>query len=195
MPKKISVKRAKTKRKDPKNTKKMTAADKAAELAAEARRKKSLEAITVYEKALKALQQRNLSTASDLLQKVIGDYPEERELHERSRRYLEVCRRVSEPKPTPQTPEELVYAATLALNDGAPHEALRHLEAALSERPDSDDVQYLLAVTKAVAGEHSTAVIHLQRAIELNPDNRFLARNEPSFETLQDEDSFQKLVS
>ena len=56
-------------------------------------------------------------------------------------------------------------------------------------------MQYLLAVTKAVAGEHSTAVIHLQRAIELNPDNRFLARNEPSFETLQDEDSFQKLVS
>ena len=193
-----SAKRKNPKRAAParkRSKKKKSAGDQLANRAAQARRKKSLEAIALYEKALKALQRRDLSTASNLFQRVIDDFPEERELHERSRRYLEVCRRGSAPKPTPQTLEERVYAATLALNAGAPDEALRHLEAALSERPDSDDVQYMLAVANAADGEHSAAVTHLQRAIELNPDNRFLARNEPSFEALQDEVSFQQLVS
>ncbi len=174
--------------------KKREAQSRSVNRAAEARRKRSREAIGLYEKALKALQRRNVSSASDLFQRVLDDFPEERELHERCRRYLEVCRRELTPEPKPQTFEERVYAATLALNAGSPGDALRHLEAALAEQPDSDHVQYMLAVTRAVDGEHSAAVTHLQRAIELNPDNRFLARNEPSFDTLQDEETFQLAV-
>ena len=135
-----------------------------------------------------------MSTASDLFQRVIDDFPAERELHERSRRYLEVCRRELIPEPTPKSFEERVYAATIALNAGSPDDALRHLEEALAEQPDSDHVQYMLAVTRAVDGENSAAVSHLRRAIELNPDNRFLARNEPGFEALQDEETFRQAV-
>jgi predicted Zn-dependent protease len=162
--------------------------------AAKARRQKSREAVALYEKALKTLQRRNLLTASDLFQKLIDDFPEERELHERSRRYLAVCRRGSNPAPNPKTFEERVYAATLALNAGSSDEALQYLKAALVEQPDNDHVQYMLAVTRAVGGERSAAVTHLGRAIELNPDNRFLARNEPSFAALRDEDTFWQVV-
>ena len=191
-----------TKRKNPSlaapvrtTLKKKSASNKAANLAAAARRKKSLEAIGLYKKALKELQQRNLSTASELFQRVIDDFPLEKEIHERTRRYLEICRRALVPSSTPKTLEEQVYAATLALNAGAPDEAVRYLGAAASEQPDRDDVQYILAMARAVDGEHSVAVAHLKRAIELNPDNKFLARNEPSFESLQDEVLFQQLVS
>ena len=163
--------------------------------AAEDRRKKSLKAVALYERALGTLQKRRLSTAAALFRRVIDDFPDEWELHERCRRYLEVCARETTPDPTPETLEERVYAATLALNAGAPDKALEHLEAAEAKEPDSDHVQYMLAVAQATAGETKTAVTHLNRAIELNPDNRFLARNEPSFETLRENAAVRQALS
>ena len=163
--------------------------------AAEARRKKHLKAVGLYEQALEALQRRELRVAARRFEKVIKDFPEERELHERSRRYLQVCERSTTPAPAPQGLEERVYAATLALNAGSEQEALEHLEAAVSEAPDSEQVQYMLAVARAAAGDETTAVTHLLRAIELNPDNRFLARHEPSFETLQEDEAFKRMIS
>ena len=88
-----------------------------------------------------------------------------------------------------------MYAATLALNAGSEQEALEHLEAAVAEAPDSEQVQYMLAVARAAAGDETTAVTHLLRAIELNPDNRFLARHEPIFETLHEDEAFKRLLT
>ena len=154
-----------------------------------------MKAVAVYERALGTLQKRRLSTAAALFRRVIDDFPDERELHERCHRYLEVCARETTPDPTPETPEERVYAATLALNAGAPDKALEHLAAAAASEPDSDHVHYMLAVARAAAGETKAAVTHLHRAIELNPDNRFLARNEPSFETLLENAAVRKALS
>ena len=97
--------------------------------------------------------------------------------------------------PTPETLEERVYAATLALNAGAPDRAIEHLDVAAAKEPDSDHIHYMLAVARAAAGETKRAVTHLERAIELNPDNRFLARNEPSFETLQENAAVRRALS
>ena len=167
----------------------------ASKRAAEGRRKKSLKALAVYERALETLQKRKLSTAAALFRRVIDDFPDERELHERCRRYLEVCNRETTPDPTPETLEERVYAATLALNAGAPDRAIEHLDVAAAKEPDSDHIHYMLAVARAAAGETKRAVTHLERAIELNPDNRFLARNEPSFETLQENAAVRRALS
>ena len=167
----------------------------ASKRAAEERRKKSLKALAVYERALETLQKRKLSTAAALFRRVIDDFPDERELHERCHRYLEVCNRETTPDPTPETLEERVYAATLALNAGAPDEAIEHLEVAAAKEPDSDHIHYMLAVARAAAGETKRAVTHLERAIELNPDNRFLARNEPSFEALQENAAVRRALS
>ena len=163
--------------------------------AAEARRRESLKAVGIYEKGLHALQERKLGLAAAQFRKVIGRFPEERELHERSRRYLEVCERQSTPTPRPATLEERVYAATLALNNSTPQDALVHLESAASREPDNEQVQYMLALALAAAGNEPTAVSHLQRAIELNPDNRFLARHEPGFETMLENEVFQRLLA
>ena len=193
-----SPKKPATARKDPapkKAVKKMANPQAGAERAAEARRKKSLKALATYENALGAIQNRKLSSAATLFQKVINNFPDERELHERSRRYLEVCLRQTTPPPTPETLEERVYAATLALNDGATKEALAHLEAAAVQAPDSEQVHYMLAVARAATGDHATAVSHLDRAIELNPDNRFLARHEPTFQGLKEDERFRRMVT
>ena len=174
---------------------KEAAARRQADRAAEARRRESLKAVGIYEKALHALQRRRLGPAAALFRKLIDEFPDERELHERSRRYLQVCERQLAPAPTPETLEEQVYAATLALNNGATQDALAHLEAAAAREPDSEQVQYMLAVARAATGDGPTAVTHLHRAIELNPDNRFLARHEPSFEALQENEAFRQMVA
>ena len=151
-------------------------------------------ALGLYEQALETLQRGKIKGAATLFQRIIDKYPDERELHERSHRYLEVCKRQSAPAAAPKTLEERVFAATIALNSGAYDEALSHLETAVAEDPNSDHVQYMLAVARAGAGETAAASTHLRRALELNPDNRFLARNEPSFDVLKGDAAFQGVL-
>lgn len=151
------------------------------------------EAVALYERGLEALQRREFDEAAATLRAVLARYPEERELHERVRLYLRVCERETQPPaPPPQTVEDRVYAATVALNAGAPDEALTHLRSAIGEAPDNDHVHYMLAVAHAQRGEAEPAVAHLRRAIQLNPENRGLARQEPDFEVLRHHDAFRE---
>jgi hypothetical protein len=55
----------------------------------------------------------------DLFESVLRKYPEEKELHERVRLYLNICERQAAPRPAvPETLQERLYAATLAINGG-----------------------------------------------------------------------------
>ena len=163
--------------------------------AAKVRRERSARALQLYEQGIDAMQRRNFSAADATLREVVADYPEERELRERARVYLRVCERESSPPvPQPQSLKERTYAATLALNRGSLDEAVRHLDAAAAEDPDSDHVQYMLAVTRALRGETDAAVAHLRRAIELNADNRLLAQQEPDFKALQADAAFRRVI-
>lgn len=152
------------------------------------------QALGRYEQAMAALQQREFETAAALFSQVIDEFPAERELHERSRRHLQICRRESREAPTPNTLDERVYAATLALNAGLHDEALQHLDAAQRQNPDSDRVQYMLALARAEGGDLQAAGTHLLRAIELNPENRYLARHEPSLELLREDETIQNAL-
>jgi len=86
----------------------------------------------------------------------------------------------------PSTPDERVFAATLAINGGNYEEALKHLRAASSEAPEHDQALYMLASVLALRGEIAEAVPLLLRAIDLNPDNRSLARHDPDFGALRE---------
>jgi len=158
------------------------------------RRKKAEKALETYGKALDSLQRGRLDAAAKLLNKVIEDFPEEKELHERSRLYLEVCDRRAATESKPETTQERVYAATVALNNGDLSGALSLIEPAISEQPNSDQLQYMAALVRAEMGETEIAISHLHRAVEINPDNRFVARSESSFESLHPNESFQEII-
>jgi tetratricopeptide (TPR) repeat protein len=146
----------------------------------------------LYERGLEALQRHAFRRAEELLESVLARYPEEKELHERVRLYLNVCRRQAAPsEPTPQTVDERLYAATLSLNGGRYDEAISHLRLVRDEDPDNDYALYMLAVAHAQRGEHAEALAHLERAIALNPENRAQARRDPDLEALRDDESFQ----
>lgn len=153
------------------------------------------EAVALYEQGLLALQQRRFAEAAAIFRQVIARYPEERELLDRARLYLRVCEREMGPPPAaPQTVDDHLYAATLALNAGHPDAALSHLEAAAALAPDHDHLHYMLAVTHALRHERDLALTHLARAIALNPENRVLARQEPDFDALRGDPEFRRLI-
>ena len=149
-----------------------------------------IEAVAVYEQGVAALQEHEYARASSVLRSVLSRYPEEKELHERVRLYLNICDRHMAPRAaSPATPEERVFAATLAFNAGNYDEALEHLRIASTESPDHDHVLYMLASVLALRDELDEAVSLLLHAIELNPENRSMARHDPDLEPLRQYDS------
>jgi tetratricopeptide (TPR) repeat protein len=153
------------------------------------------EALAMYENGVRALQRHDYRGAATQFRTIMERYPEERELQERSHLYLRVCERETARQPaTPQTPQERVYAATVALNAGDTSTALDHLTRALSDSPESDHAHYIMSVALASKGDSPKALDHLRRAITLNSENRALARQDPDLEPLRSADEFRDLT-
>ena len=153
------------------------------------------EALAVYEAGVRALQRHDYLAGAEGFRGVIQGYPEERELVERARLYLQVCERENAKRPaTPQTAAEWVYAATLALNDGNQDRALTYLGKALETAPDSDHAHYIMAVALTDKGDSAAALRHLQQAIELNPDNRSTAIQDPDLDALRELSAFHEVL-
>jgi len=156
------------------------------------RRTTYIEAVALYEKGLETLQRHEFAEAAALFESVLRQYPEEKELHERVRLYLNICERQATPKEdSPQSLEERLYAATLAINGGRYDQALANLRLVRDEDPDNDHALYMLAVAHAQRGEPAEAIAHLERAIALNPENRALAKSDPDLEPIRGDDAFR----
>ena len=148
--------------------------------------------MAIYERGLEALQRHDYRGATDLLESVLRLYPDEKELHERVKLYLNICQRQTTPlEPSPQTIAERLYASTLAINGGRYDAALVQLRLVRDEDPDNEHALYMLAVAHAQRGEHAEAVAHLERAIALNRENRALARRDPDLEPLREDEAFR----
>ena len=160
--------------------------------AAPERRSTYFEAVALYERGLEALQRHDYQGAGDLFESVLRQYPEEKELHERVRLYLNICRRQATPREeAPQTIQERLYASTLAINTGRYDQAIAQLHLVRDEDPDNDHALYMLAVAHAQRGEHAESIAHLERAIALNPENRARAKHDPDLEPLRADEAFR----
>ena len=156
------------------------------------RRSTYFEAVTLYERGLEALQRHDYHGAGSLFESVLRQYPEEKELHERVRLYLNICRRqATSREEAPQTIEERLYASTLAINTGRYDQAIAQLHLVRDEDPDNDHALYMLAVAHAQRGEHAESIAHLERAIALNPENRARAKHDPDLEPLRADEAFR----
>ena len=164
--------------------------------ATKVRKARSTKALKIYEAGVTAVQKRKFSVAAKALKEIVNDYPEERELAERAKLYLTVCDRELHPiVAEPTTLDERLYAATVALNSGDISIAIEHLNAVATEKPADANVHYMLAVAYAMSENTGLSVTHLERAILLNPDNRLLARQEPDFENIHEDDRFRDLTT
>ena len=153
------------------------------------------EAVSLFERAMRALQRHEYATAADAFRGLISDYPREGALCERSMVYVALCERELARQPVePRTTEERLTAATAALNNGDDDRAASLALAVLSDMPQHDLALYLLAAVEARRGATDEALHLLGRAMAVNPEIRAQARHDADFEDLRDMDAFRDLL-
>ena len=72
--------------------------------------------------------------------------------------------------------------------------AREHLERILKQSPKTDFVLYGMAVLNCLTGRAEDALHYLHQAIQVNPANRFQARNDSDFRNLADDPRFTELL-
>ena len=161
--------------------------------AAVQRRSTYVEAVALYERGLAALQRHDYNGAADIFESVLRQYPEEKELHERVRLYLNICRRQATPREA--TPEDRRRAPLRrdALDQRRPLRRGDHASPSRARRGSRQRSRALHARRRARAARRASPkpIAHLERAIALNPENRAVARQDPDLEPLRADDAFR----
>ncbi len=115
---------------------------------------------------------------------------------ERARMFLRACdRRTGGGEPEPRQVDDQYYRAVLMTNRYQTDEAVTLLDQTLTRAPRDDRLLYLLAVNLFRRGDRGPALERLREAIAVRALNRNLARNDPDFEDIREDDDFCEVVS
>jgi tetratricopeptide (TPR) repeat protein len=119
----------------------------------------------------------------------------ERDVAQRAELHIAMCDRRLRPTAVSFGTAEEYYTYGVALiNARNPGEARAYLEKALAIAPGSDHIHYALALAQALAGDLAGAQENLRRAIELEPRNRLIARQDADFAPLARQAPFRSLL-
>jgi len=133
-----------------------------------------------FEAAMKLFHARRLKDARELF--ALAAEGPERDVAQRARLHIAMCdRRLQQLAPNLSTAEDYYNYGVALLNTRDIHGALAHLEKALEMSPDVDHIHYALALAQAMSGDTRNAYENLKRAIELEPRNRLIARQDADF--------------
>ena len=149
--------------------------------------------LSAFESAMKLFHARNLRQARELfLEAAKGP---ERDVANRATLHISMCDRRLEQAPVSLGSAEEYYNYGIALlNTRNAHEARVHLEKALQLSPGADHVLYALASAQALTGDFAAAYENLRRAIELEPRNRIIARQDADFAHFASQPPFDSLL-
>jgi tetratricopeptide (TPR) repeat protein len=152
------------------------------------------------EKQLAAFESAMRLFHARLLQEARGRFEQaaegpERDVAQRARLHIAMCdRRLPQEAPALLTADDHYNYAVALINTRSLAEARQHLEQALEIAPGSDHVHYALALAQALAGDFSGAQENLRRAIEIEPRNRIMARQDADFAPLANQAPFNALL-
>jgi tetratricopeptide (TPR) repeat protein len=133
-----------------------------------------------YERAIQLFSQRKLTEARDeFLQATKGPAPH---IADKARSYVQVCeRRTTTIEVQLSTAEDHFNYGVERMNARDVELARHHFGRALLLEPDADHILYTMALCCGLAGDGNGACENLKRAIDLEPRNRILARQDPEF--------------
>lgn len=146
-----------------------------------------------FEAASKLFHTRKFREAHDLFLRA-AEGPE-RDVAHRARLHAAMCaQRFQQPEVRCETVEDHYNYGVALLNARKVEEARTHLERALQMAPDSEHIHYALAGAHAITADAARAYEHLKRAIELDPKNRIMARQDGDFAAVAGQAQFQALL-
>ena len=153
----------------------------------------ALTQLAAFEAAMKLFHARQLSEARVLFQQAATGA--ERDVAQRAQLHIAMCdRRLQQTTVSFGTAEECCNYGIALINARNVAEARTHLEKALAIAPGSDHIHYALALAQALCGDLAAAHENLRRAIELEPRNRLIARQDADFAPLANQAAFRSLL-
>jgi tetratricopeptide (TPR) repeat protein len=149
--------------------------------------------LAAFEGAMRLFHARKLSEARGLfLQASAGPG---RDVAQRAQLHIAMCdRRLEQGAVSFGSAEEYYNYGVALLNLRNAVEARTHMEKALSIAPAADHIHYAMALAHAMTGDLAGAHDNLRRAIELDPRNRMLARQDVDFAPLANQAAFRTLL-
>jgi tetratricopeptide (TPR) repeat protein len=150
--------------------------------------------LSSFEAAMKLFHARKLQEARGLFQTAAGG--PERDVAQRARLHIAMCDRRLQQTPVVDlgSAEDHYNYGIALINLRNIGEARTHLERALQMAPGSDHIHYALALAQALSGDVVNAHENLRRAIELEPRNRIMARQDADFAPLANQPPFDALL-
>jgi tetratricopeptide (TPR) repeat protein len=147
----------------------------------------------LFESAMKLFHARQFKEARDLFAQAARG--PERDVANRAQLHLAMCdRRLQQAVVNLGSVEDYYNYGVALINSRNLPEARAHLEKALEMSPTADHVHYALALAQALSGDFSNAGQHLKRAIELEPRNRLIARQDADFAPLANQPPLDALL-
>jgi tetratricopeptide (TPR) repeat protein len=146
-----------------------------------------------FERAIQLLHKRSFREAKQMFEKArIGP---NLEIAVNATTHVRMCeRRLAAPLPEPKSAEDHYNYAIALINLRNLEEARRHVEIALKMEPRADHVHYAMGVCMALSGDAQGAYDSLKRAIELQPRNRMVARQDSDLEGVSHHPRIGKLL-
>jgi tetratricopeptide (TPR) repeat protein len=149
--------------------------------------------LTVFDAAMKLFHARKFKEAREQFEQAV-DGPE-RDIAQRAQLHIAMCdRRIGQQIVELGSAEDYYNYGVALINSRKIPEARAHLEKALEIAPGSDHIHYALALAQALAGDLNNAHENLRRAIELEPRNRLIARQDADFAPIVNQPPFNALV-
>jgi tetratricopeptide (TPR) repeat protein len=146
-----------------------------------------------YQTAVQLMQESKFEKARALFEKLAQNGAPE--ILERSRTYLAVCERHAQKTNLAfSSPEEQYDYAISLLNTGNYEDARDQFEGLLKKNTLPDYAHYGLAVLNSITGQAEECLDHLQKAIDLNAQNRIQARSDSDFIDMADDPRFTELL-
>jgi tetratricopeptide (TPR) repeat protein len=151
------------------------------------------QAITLYEAALKLMQEGKYDKAHLAFDKMLQASPGD--LADRIRMYINACvQQIGKGKTTFSSHEEQYDYAISLLNNGHYEDAREQFSIILDANNQADYAFYGLAVLSSMTGDSNTCLEHLTEAIRQNPRNRIQARADSDFQDMADDPRFTELL-
>jgi tetratricopeptide (TPR) repeat protein len=136
--------------------------------------------LKTYEEGVRFFSQRKLREALDRFTEAVKG--PDSHVADKSRSYAQVCeRRMVNVEPQLHNAEDHFNYGVERLNSRDFDRALHHFQRALALQPNAEHVCFTMALCCGLAGDGAAAYENLKRAIDLEPRNRILARQDPEF--------------
>jgi tetratricopeptide (TPR) repeat protein len=152
-------------------------------------------ALAIYGQAMKEFHKGDFDKAAESLAEFVEKYAAERELVDRARIYIDLCKnRDKKERMALKTVDDYYFYAVYKINQRDYDGAFKLLEKALDMKGDEGKIHYLMADIHCIQGRTEEALESLKKAIQKDKYFRILAQNENDFEPLWEDKKFKVLT-